>query len=192
MRVLTALAVLGAGVGLCAAGPQPSSTTLFTSNSMAVVCSKHAKEQSATAMSMLEAVAPCTVALDKEPLSAHQRAATYVNRGVIWLTGAKVAEAKADFDIAARTDPEVGEAYVNRGAALAAGGQYAAALTDIDKGLALGVEEPQRAWFNRGLSQEALGDVKGAYASYMKAQELAPEWTAPKTELARFSVSPAR
>jgi tetratricopeptide (TPR) repeat protein len=194
MRILTTLAVLGSAVGLCAAAPSTNnaSSTVFSTNSMAVACSKHAKVQADTSMGMLEAVAPCTVAIDTEPLDKRQLAATYVNRGVIWMTGERYAEAKTDFDSALRTDPRVGEAYVNRGAALAAGRQYAEAVADIDHGLALGVEEPQRAWYNRGLSMEALGDVKAAYESYLKAQALAPEWPAPKSELARFSVSPAR
>jgi Tfp pilus assembly protein PilF len=159
---------------------------------MAVTCSEHAKEQAATSMSMLEAVGPCTTAIDTEPLDKHQLAATYVNRGVIWMTGEMLAEAKTDFDAAVRTDPRVGEGYVNRGAAQVANKQYAQGLADIDYGLSLGVEEPQRAWYNRGLAKEAMGDLKGAYESYTKAVELAPNWAPPKAELARFSVSPAR
>lgn len=189
MRILAALALTAATLGTAAAAPPPSSTMLFAANPSAVICSKHAKAQAAGAMSMVEAVAPCTAAIDTEPLDRHQLAATYVNRGVIWMSAMMVPEAKADFDAAIRTDPAVGEAYVNRGATLVAMKQYAEGVADIDHGLALGCEEPQRAWYNKGLAQEALGDLKGAYVSYMKAAELSPEWAAPKAELARFTVS---
>ncbi len=189
MRPLVTLAVLSSAVGLVAAAPPTGSNTVYATNPMSVICSKHAKEQAATAMSMLEAVGPCTTAIDREPLDKHQLAVTYVNRGVIWMTGKMVAEAKADFDTAVRSDPRVGEAYVNRGAALIANRQYAEGLADIDYGIALGVEEPQRAWFNRGLAMEALDNLKGAYESYRKAQELAPDWSPPRVELARFTVA---
>ena len=59
----------------------------------------------------------------------------------------------------------------------------------IDRGLALGVREPQKAWYNRGVANEGLGDLTAAYRDYSRAAELDPEWTAPKSELARFSVS---
>ncbi len=189
MRIAPTLAVLGSAVGLIAAAPPTGSNTVYATNPMSVVCSSHAKEQAATAMSMLDAVEPCTAAIDSEPLDKHQLAVTYVNRGVIWMTGKMIAEAQADFDTAVRTDPRVGEAYVNRGAALVARKQYAEGLADIDRGISLGVEEPQRAWFNRGLAMEAMDDLKGAYDSYQRALELAPGWTAPRIELARFSVS---
>jgi len=157
-------------------------------NSLAVSCSNHAKRASLVRKSMVEQLAPCTAAIETEPLSNRQLAATYVNRGVILLHAAMVSDAKVDFDRAIALDGGIGEAYVNRGATLVAMHQDAAALVDIDHGLALGAEEPEHAYFNRGLALENLGDLRGAYESYSKAAELRPDWADPKVELARFTV----
>jgi tetratricopeptide (TPR) repeat protein len=65
---------------------------------------------------------------------------------------------------------------------------FSEGLSEIDKGLAMGVKDPEKAWFNRGMANEGLGDIKAAYRDYSKAAELDPSWDAPKKELARFSV----
>ena len=42
---------------------------------------------------------------------------------------------------------------------------------------------------DRALAHEGLEDAKSAYLDYRKAQELAPDWTAPAEHLPRFTVS---
>ena len=61
-------------------------------------------------------------------------------------------------------------------------------LTEIDRGLSMNPEEPEKAYFNRALANEGLDDMKAAYLDYMKALELAPNWDAPRHELTRFTV----
>lgn len=129
----------------------------------------------------------CTTALEVETLSMGDRARTLVNRGVIQLRRQAYVEARADFDAAGRIEPKLGEVYVNRGAALVAEDRFAEGLSEIDRGLALGVEKPERAYYNRALAHENLGDVKAAYYDFQRAAELDPKWAAPKEELARFS-----
>ena len=84
---------------------------------------------------------------------------------------------------------DMGEAYVNRGGALVGQKRYMEALLEIDKGLALGPEEPEKAYYNRALANEGLDDITAAYFDYRRAVELAPEWDIPKRELLRFSVA---
>lgn len=138
-----------------------------------------------------KALETCSLALENEPLNPREMAGTYVNRGVIRLRRHDYTAALADFNAAVRHDKGMGEAYVNRGAALIALRRYAEGLADIDRGLALGPEEPEKAWFNRALAHEGLDDIKAAYFDYRKAAELAPQWSAPQLELQRFTVSPA-
>ena len=95
-----------------------------------------------------------------------------------------------DLDIALSIYPRMGEALVNRGALLIAQGRFADGIIEIDRGLALHPEEPERAYFNRALAEERLDNVKGAYYDYLRAAELAPTWAAPQEELKRFSVIP--
>ena len=84
--------------------------------------------------------------------------------------------------------PDMGEAYINRGGSLVGQKRYMEALLDIDKGLTLNPEEPEKAYYNRALANEGLDDIKAAYFDYLRAVELAPQWDIPKRELLRFSV----
>lgn len=97
-------------------------------------------------------------------------------------------QAREDFDAASRIDPQLGEAFVNRGAAYVGERRFKEGLQAIDQGLEMGVKDPEKALFNRAMANEGLGDLKAAYQDYSKAAALDPEWAAPKTELARFSV----
>lgn len=130
----------------------------------------------------------CTIALTTEALSPRDRAGTFVNRGVFKLRRGEFAAAAADFDKAVSIQPGLGEAYVNRGAAAVGARRYAEGLADLDRALALGVQEPEKAYYNRALAHEGLDDMKAAYFDYQKAVELSPEWDAPRRELARFTV----
>lgn len=130
----------------------------------------------------------CTLALQTESLNPRDRAGTYVNRGVFKLRRGEWEQARYDFDRAVQIKPDLGEAYVNRGAAALGAKRHQEALTFINKALELGVDEPEKAYFNRALAYEGLDDMKAAYLDYMKAAELSPDWTAPRQELSRFTV----
>lgn len=130
----------------------------------------------------------CTTALETEMLSLRDRAGTYVNRGVLKLRRKQFANAQWDFNRAIETKRDLGEAYVNRGAAQVGSKRYAEGLADINKAIELGVEEPEKAYFNRALAYEGLDNLKAAYFDFRKAQELAPEWDQPSKELARYTV----
>ncbi|MDO8901534.1 MAG: tetratricopeptide repeat protein [Phenylobacterium sp.] len=131
----------------------------------------------------------CDIALETEFMNARDRAGTHVNRGVLRMRRAEYAPAIADFDLAVKMKPDLGEGHVNRGAALIGQRKYAESLPSIDRGLELGVEEPAKAYYNRALAHEGLEDARSAYLDYQKAQELAPEWAAPAEQLTRFSVT---
>ncbi|MFY8142470.1 MAG: tetratricopeptide repeat protein [Caulobacter sp.] len=133
-------------------------------------------------------VLACTSALELENLNFRDRARTYVNRGVLQMRQKDFGAARSDFDAAGAIDPNLGEVFVNRGAAYVGEERYREGVEQIDKGLALGVKEPEKAWFNRGLANEGLGDLKAAFRDYSRAAELNPDWPAPKLELTRFSV----
>jgi tetratricopeptide (TPR) repeat protein len=134
------------------------------------------------------AVLACTTALEVETLNFRDRARTYVNRGVLQMRQRQFGAARADFDQASTVDPNLGEAYVNRGATFVGEERYREGVEQIDKGLSMGVNSPEKAFFNRGLAHEGLGELSAAYKDYSRAAELKPDWLAPKTELARFTV----
>jgi tetratricopeptide (TPR) repeat protein len=130
----------------------------------------------------------CTAAM-VPGLPKHDIAGMLVNRGVIHLSYARYGLAIDDFNASIKLDGTIGDAYVNRGAALIALKKYAEGRADIDKGLPLGPDEPQKAYYNRGLADDYLDDERAAYFDYLKASQLDPDWDAPKKELTRFTVS---
>jgi len=182
-KVVTAFAALAAAAAL-------SSTPAFGAafvlgGGMANACSRAAID----GRDDRSAVEVCSMALESQPLVRRDRASTLVNRGVIHLRRQDYGDARRDFDAALAIEPALGEAFVNRGAALIAQRQYAEGVVEIDRGLALGPDEPEKAYFNRGLAHEGLDDMKAAWLDYTKALELRPDWDAPRRELARFTVS---
>lgn len=161
-----------------------SASTLVIGGGLAKECSDAAIDGRSDKAS----VVTCTTALETETLNFRDRARTFVNRGVLQMRQRDFTGARADFDTASKLDPNLGEAWVNRGAAYVGEKRYREGVEQIDKGLALGVKDPERAWFNRGLANEGLGDLNAAYRDYSRAAALKPDWAAPKTELARFTV----
>jgi len=134
-----------------------------------------------------EDLAVCNSAIF-EPMTDHEKAGTHVNRGILLMRRKAYDAARADFKIAETLDPAMGEAVINRGASFVAERRYMEGLTEIDRGLNMNPEEPEKAYYNRALANEGLDDMKAAYLDYMKALELAPNWEDPRRELARFTV----
>ncbi len=134
-------------------------------------------------------IALCDTALDGEVMSSQDRGGTYINRGVMKLRRGLYEAAHADFDAGIAMIPKVGEGWVNRGAMFVGEHKYKDGLDDIDKGISLGVVEPEKAYFNRALAYEGLDDAKSAYLDYQQAATLKPSWTAPQKELRRFTVT---
>lgn len=156
---------------------------LVAAGRLATACYENARDQRAD----MWALDQCNNAMD-EGMSQRDRAGTYVNRGIVLMHRGDYERAMADFDTAIRLQPTLAEGHINRGGALLAQSDYAAALEAINRGLALNPEEPARAYYNRGVAHEELGQIREAYEDYSRAAELAPDWDPPRTELTRFQV----
>lgn len=152
-------------------------------------CSDAAKHASATGVSELGGLYACGVALDSEPLSLRDRAATYVNRGILYICRSEFPEAIRDYDTAIAMLPTLGEAWADRGAARIAMHQYEDGIGDIEHGIMLTLSEPEKAYYNRAVAREALGDLKGAYLDFLKASQLKPDWPLARDQLNRFTVT---
>lgn len=183
MRKLSLVPYVAAGLTMALAAPAFAAMVVLGGGD-AEACYRQAKHGSSDA----DALADCTRALESEALSPHDRAATFVNRGVIEVSRREFDAAIRDFNASIKMLPNNGEAWVDRGAAELGKKQYREALADLDKGLELGAPEPEKAWYDKGVAHEALGDLKAAYYDYKKASELKPDWDLPKKELTRFTV----
>lgn len=186
-RRLTFLAA-AAGAGLALIGAQARAQVTIIGNGLAAVCSGDARAATRNAPVLAEGLHDCSLALDNEALTPHEAAATFVNRGVLYLTASRYADAMRDFDRALAIEPGLAETLVNRGATLLGEGRYAEAASEINRGLERRPTEPEKAYFNRAVAEERLGDLKAAYLDYQMALQLKPDWSLPRTELARFHV----
>jgi len=135
------------------------------------------------------AVRVCDIAV-KGALKPADLGGALVNRGVIRLRRGEYEAAHGDFDTAIPLIPESGEARFNRGAVFIAEHHYKEALADLDKAIELGVREPAKAYYYRGIAHDYLDDETAAYKDYTQAESLAPDWDLPKHELKRFTVTP--
>lgn len=132
-------------------------------------------------------VETCTRALSYRRITRESQIQVLVNRGVTYLRRREIELALADFDAVIAIAPRNGEAHLNRGAALMQQREYGAAIAAITEALGLGVSEPHKAYFNRGMARENLGDQRGAYEDYSTALEIQPDWGPASAELARFA-----
>jgi tetratricopeptide (TPR) repeat protein len=181
-----AAALIAGSIGLMAPSQAKAAVTVYGSG-FAGQCFHTAKYGG----DIQAGIADCARAIDTEQLSDRDKAGTYVNQGVLYMILNDYVSAQRDFEQGVALDPNLGEAFVNLGGVKIAQHHFADGIIDIDRGLALGPEEPEKAYFNRALADEGLDDVKAAYFDYSRAAELKPTWTPPRTELARFTVRPA-
>ncbi|MBX3430170.1 MAG: tetratricopeptide repeat protein [Hyphomonadaceae bacterium] len=134
-----------------------------------------------------ETIRKCTDALGYRHLTQAAEIQLRINRGVTYMRRQENELALADFDAVIAIDRRQPEAQVNRGAALLQLHRFGPAIASFTEALGLGVQEPYKAYFNRGAAREALGDVRGAYEDYNTALEIYPDWGPANAELQRFA-----
>ena len=113
------------------------------------------------------------------------KAATFVNRGVLHVADENYQKAVDDYATAMELYPGFGAIYVNRGNLFFLGESYKSAIAEYDKALDMGVTQIHVAHLNRGMAYEKLGEFQKALSDYQVALELAPEWTAAKMKRER-------
>jgi tetratricopeptide (TPR) repeat protein len=186
---IAATLVLAAGLWLTGTAPAQAFESLLSGTSGAKACMTAARIAADRHLVDTPALLDCDRAIDRDALNAHDLAATYVNRGILRLCAGRYPKAEQDFDEAIRIMPELAGAHMNRGAVLIALGRPQEAVEALDRSIALGTPEPERAYFDRALAREKLNDIKGAYYDLKQAAELNPTWDAPGKELAYFQVT---
>jgi tetratricopeptide (TPR) repeat protein len=130
----------------------------------------------------------CNLALDQEGLTSQDRAATLVNRGVLYLRSRNYRSAGRDFDAALKTDSNNAEAWLNLAIADLQQGGAEGALPMIEKSLTLNTARPALAYYSRAVAYERIGKLRSAYADLQRAHELAPQWREPTEDLKRYQV----
>jgi tetratricopeptide (TPR) repeat protein len=184
---ILALAVLAAGVSAAdiavAQRSDPSAVTVVGRDPNARRCSDRVMRGDTSD----ETISSCTQALGYRHLTQAAEIQLRINRGVTYMRRQMNEQALADFDAVIAFQPRHPEAQVNRGAALLQLRRYGPAISAFTEALGLGVQEPYKAYFNRGAAREALGDIRGAYEDYNTALEIYPDWGPANAELQRFA-----
>lgn len=129
----------------------------------------------------------CNRALEYGTLSAADRMATLVNRGVVLVALEEYKAAARDYDKALSFDPKTGEVFVNRGNLFYLGEVYDKAVGEYTTALRLGLSKNHVAHYNRGLAYEKMKDFANAEADYRRASELMPDWSLPQQKLDRLA-----
>ena len=153
-------------------------------NSLAKICYVAAQGT----ISDTVALEACTNAIEQMPLSVHDRAATYINRGILRARLGQPDLALDDYNHGLSLDGDLGEGYVDRGAVEISQRQFDTALADINKGISLNANELEIAYYDRAVVDEAMGNIKAAYYDYKKAVELQPTFQLANQQLTRFRV----
>jgi tetratricopeptide (TPR) repeat protein len=130
----------------------------------------------------------CDQALEDATLVRHDIAATYVNRGIMYLLRTDYAAADRDFDQALAVDPGQPDAWLNKAVLRMRQGRTAEALPLASRAVELKTSRPALAYYIRGMAYEDAGNLKAAYADLLRAQQLEPEWNYPTEELKRYRV----
>lgn len=180
-NVAVALSALGAAALM---SPAAHAAVTVIGNSLAHSCFESAEFGGETK----EGIALCTEALDQFSLPLKDRAATLVNRGILYARNDDPETAIADYDRGLALDASLAEGYVDRGAALIALKRYDDALDAINKGIGMGSSRLQIAYYDRAIVEEALGNVRAAYEDYKMATQIEPDFALATAQLSRFKI----
>jgi len=134
------------------------------------------------------AVRECDRALEDELLTDDDRIATIVNRGIVKMSVGDFRGADSDFDMALRMNADEPEALLNKGLLRLRENRLEEAIGYFDRSIDAKTLRPALAHYVRAISQEQLGNVRGAYADLIRARELDPKWPLPAEELTRYHV----
>ena len=132
------------------------------------------------------AIDVCSRALKEGGLSARDRAATLINRGINLSNSGRHSEALEDYATALRIDADLAEAFLNRGNTYVFLGQFDTAVGDYSTAIELETRKLHAAYFNRGLAYEGLKNLDSAFADFSKALELRPEWALALERVERY------
>jgi tetratricopeptide (TPR) repeat protein len=137
----------------------------------------------------IRAIEICDLALEQERLSQKNRAATYVNRGILHMRDKRYQKSLDDFERGLLIDGNLLEAKINIGAALYGLKRYDEALAHLNEGVhAESADARATAYYNRALIYERQGNVEASYDDFRTALEIQPAFELAARQLERFTV----
>ena len=150
---------------------------ILTDNSYARDCFDAANVAARIHYTTREDVDNCTLALNFNDLSVSDRAATYTNRGIIYMALEEYERAVADYSSALSLEPDIGEIYVNIGNVYYMGKVYDKAIEEYTKAISMRTSMIHVPYTNRGMAYESIGDLDNAEEDYRAALKILPDST---------------
>ena len=134
----------------------------------------------------------CSFALNNISLTARDRVATLVNRGIIYVALEQYDKAIKDYNRAYKINPNIAELHVSRGNLLFMSGHFNRAVKEYTRALKLGLSRQYIVYYNRGLTYEKLGETARAARDYRRALQLMPGWDLARDKLDRLLKGPRK
>ncbi|MEX2525190.1 MAG: tetratricopeptide repeat protein [Gammaproteobacteria bacterium] len=195
MRSTTTLLVVAAG---CVYFSVPvfatQAVTIFSNDGDAQKCSAAAHTAAQTNFASHDALEACDRALEYGHMKKRDRAATYVNRGIIATALSRFQEAFRNYHQAMGIMPDMPEPYIGRGNIYFLAGKLDKSIADYSRALDLDLGREHVAFLNRGMAYEKLKQYDAAEEDYRMALEAVPDWELAQQKLsfvrARQTVNP--
>ncbi len=165
---------------------QAQTVTVISSGGDARSCS-FAAELAMTRLNPMRAdLDSCNRALEDVHLSRRDRAATYVNRGIVLASLEEYQDALDDYNAGLELVPDLPQAWNGKGNLYYLAERYGEAIAAYERALELDLPERHVAFYNLGITYEKAGDGAAAERSYGMALEIMPDWAPAKEKLERL------
>ena len=181
IKSFTLLVSLTAATAVCA-----QSMTVIGGEQSAKNCYMAATIAAQMHYASQEDIKVCTYALENISLHTIDKAATLINRGIIYVALEEYEQAIKDYDKAYWINPDIAEIHVNRGNMLFMSRVFDQAVTEYTRAIELDFSKRYIAHYNRGLTYEKMGKLDKAEADYRRALELMPDLKRAKSKLDRI------
>ncbi len=163
------------------------SSTIIGGESFASDCYHRSQSAAVSRSASRLDIEVCDRAVLDGGLVKSKLAASYTNRGVIYMAMEDLTKAYKDYEKALKIDGTLAEAYLNRGNLWFAVQKFENAISDYDKALHYGTSKVEIAFLNRGLARENIGELVLAKNDYQSSLTARPEWQPALDKLERVN-----
>lgn len=182
VRAIAAMAL--ASLGLVALSVPAHAAVVVFGRGPSLACYQ-AAEYGTDAKSGIEL---CDAAIAESDISPRDAAATMINRSILRTHSGDYTGAVADCTHGLATDGDLAEGYVDRGVAEIMLKDWPTALADINRGIDMNTDRLEFAYYDRGIVEESMGNIRAAYEDYKKAVQLQPDFDLAAHALLHFKV----
>lgn len=169
----------------CAATAMPiyaQSVSTLAGHPNASLCYQYAKTETRGGT----AIRTCTESLSREVLTRRDRAAVFVNRGILNRLAGNYKLAFDDYVAALKLKDDMPEAVGNRGNIYYLSGKFEQAIEDYQKSIEMGISDQRIVRLNTAMALAEMKRNVEARASYRDLMQRYPDWEMAREVYQRF------